>query len=305
MPCVVVLYHSGCEYTVDVSMLPDGVMPWNKGAHCRKFMEAEGEYVCEDVNVPKTAKLRFWGEWEPQSRVSKLQGKSPKFMHVPFVSYPLPALPGRSHAASCGATDTCGGEGCNPAGNLAATDPFVFGDSFYYTICQQMKKDGTPLPVMQGLEDGSLILFGSRFQGDFVLDTLFVVREGISYQTENIEQALSCHVSPDYPRLMQLSRGLTLKCYIGANYSNPMDGMYSFAPCRVSDGGQVGFGRPVISEEIFNSCGLEHHIMSDGQQNQGRKVSKATPEQARKIWECIRKSIRTQGYLEGVRFRYK
>lgn len=311
LPCVVIFYHPGGEYDDAVDSLSSGIFAWNtRDYHRRKFLEAEGDYVCPDSDVPQTAKLRFWGEWEPDSYVRKLRGKSPKFLHEPFVTYPLPALPKRVHGASCGGAkaeevSTCGG-GC--AGSISKakqnTDPFVFGDSFYYTICKQISGEKAKPTSLQQLANGSIILFGSRVNKAFALDTVFVVKGGIPYQTDDIVSKLSGKVTEDYPNLMQLSRGLTLTCFVGASVSDPKDGMYSFVPCRVSDGGDVGFARPTLSADDFKSCGMGH-VLSNGQQNQGKKVTPVTAEQAQKVWECVRQAVRSQGYLEGVKFRYQ
>jgi predicted nucleotidyltransferase len=63
---------------------------------------------------------------------------------------------------------------------LRNTDPFVFGGKFMYTLCQQYKKEkhtSTLTPTkLHSLEKGSVILFGSRLNHDFVLDTVFVVK---------------------------------------------------------------------------------------------------------------------------------
>lgn len=297
MPSVVVFYHPGSEYKITPDILSKGVFPWNKEAHHRKFLEAEGEYVANESNSPQTAKLRFWGEWEPCSYVRKLQGKSPKYLHIPFVKRPLPVLPTST------VTNRCAGKEGGCGSNLQNSDPFVFADSFYYGICQQITQGGIKSTGMQKLEKGSIILFGSRVNKEFVLDTVFVVGDRKPYTSDNIVSDLSGFVPSDYPNLMQLTKGHSLVCYKGANFLNPMNGMYSFVPCRISDGGNTGFGRPTISPCDFQYRQLEC-IMPDGPKNQGRKVTEVTIEDCQKIWNCVRNAIHSQGYLEGFNFKY-
>ncbi len=58
------------------------------------------------------------------------------------------------------------------------TDPLVFGDHFLYSNCRQ-RQNGK----MRDLAHGSLVLFGSKLGGQFVLDTLFVVDGSAAEQT--------------------------------------------------------------------------------------------------------------------------
>lgn len=297
MPSIVIFYHPGSENVISADILSKGVFPWNKEAHHRKFLEAEGAYVTNESNSPQTAKLRFWGEWEPCSHVRKLQGKSPRYLHTPFVKRPLPALPKTASTGNvrCGVKVGCGS-------NLQNTDPFVFAESFYYGICQQITKKGNSTG-MQELEKGSIILFGSRVNKEFALDIVFVVGDRRPYTTDNILSDLSSFVPSDYPNLMQFNKEHSLVCYKGANFLNPINGMYSFVPCRISDGGDTGFERPTISPCDFQSCQLER-IMPDGPKNQGRKVTEVTIEDCQKVWNSVRNAIHAQDYLEGFNFKY-
>ena len=98
----------------------------------------------------------LWGEWEPPSKVeeSKASGPSyPQYLHRPFLE-PRTEFAGHQN-----------------------TDPFVFGDEFLYTGCQQWrgKPHGNPVQLRY-LLPGSLILFGSCAGDRFLLDTVFVVR---------------------------------------------------------------------------------------------------------------------------------
>src|ERR1700682_1085148 len=100
--------------------------------------------------------LAIWGEWEPQAEcVQTLKGLGvglPKRLWRPY--YDLSTAPP----------------------NRLNTDPLVFG-GFRYTVCQQHRryKSGWRPTGLQQLPAGSVILFGSHLDGDFVLDTMFVV----------------------------------------------------------------------------------------------------------------------------------
>ena len=57
--CFVQFLHPGGEHRPP----PGGVMPWNEGAHQRKFMRAPGSAT--DGRDTTDDELIFWGEWEP------------------------------------------------------------------------------------------------------------------------------------------------------------------------------------------------------------------------------------------------
>jgi hypothetical protein len=144
--------HPGAEHGPD----PDDrtVKRWetDRTEHARKFMVSPGAWR-DDPEAPiKQGEIVFWGEWEAASTVSAvpdpLRG-GPHWLHRPFYE-------GLADAPSNGIRQN--------------TDPFVFGERFLYTYCRQPRNR-----KLRMLSDGSLILFGSKSKGRFVLDTAFVV----------------------------------------------------------------------------------------------------------------------------------
>jgi len=135
--------HPGSEHK------PGGlVIDWNTGAHARKFLRGSGRYV--ERGIVRSGTLVFWGEWEPQSRIVEafddVAGGRPRWLHEPFWQTP---------------SDTR---------SLQNTDPLVFGDRFLYSNCRQHRNR-----KLRHLSPGSIVLFGSKLQREFVLDTVFVV----------------------------------------------------------------------------------------------------------------------------------
>ncbi|MBQ0049293.1 MAG: hypothetical protein KBT12_03495 [Bacteroidales bacterium] len=301
MPSVVVFYHPGAEHSVTRKMLSIGVMPWSTlNYHRRKFLEAYGEYVTIGQKSPAGGKLHFWGEWEPDSYVSKLSNVTPRFLHIPFLKNPSPTIV-PSPGATCNNSISCGGNVIPKTTNsYQNTDPFVFAENFFYSVCQQITHNNNP-SNMTKLCKGRIILFGSRVNDQFALDTVFVVGDSKPFTPNNIFKDLSGFAPNDYPLIMQLSGSQNLVCYKGASYSNPCDGMYSFVPCKTYDKGC--FERPILSISDFASCNMAH-IMSSGNQNQGRKCTTVKPNEAKMIWDCLRQSIQKQGFLEGFNFKY-
>jgi hypothetical protein len=148
--------------------------------------------------------------------------------------------------------------------NLHNTDPFVFG-GFYYTDCKQ----GTSrsLQGMLELDVGSVIIFGSGVRNDhWVLDTLLVVREYVDHTLSNYQQRLKNRVPAGYDQVVlgptygphAARRNSPRRLYIGATFSEPLDGMFSFFPCWPPGDG-MGFARPeiklsrILTKKYFNA----------------------------------------------------
>lgn len=309
MPRVVVFYHPGREYPINgAPKFPETEeMPWNSEPyHRRKFLQAKGEFVASDGQGVESSLLRFWGEWEPDSEMCRLVGDSPRCLHIPFLKKDDQS----KYTPEMGAAPRCGGDNapkCNgkakESKGLQNTDPFVFADHFFYGGCQQNSKKGNPTN-MQSLEKGSIILFGSRLKGKFVLDTVFVVEDEHEYSPGSMATDLKGFAPDVYPYIMQMGGHDKWTCYKGASFQEPFHQMYSFVPCRKCDGSEEqGFDRPVLDDADFKGC-CNKQILSDGQQTQNRKVTPVSDAEAQKIWEAVRNSIRRQGYLEGFNFKY-
>ncbi len=67
--CFVQFIHPGREHVPDKNNHKD----WNIYSHKRKFLVNKGSYVSNASNKEvKVAEIGFWGEWEPQSQVIKV-----------------------------------------------------------------------------------------------------------------------------------------------------------------------------------------------------------------------------------------
>lgn len=155
--CFVQFPHPGPEHQPDAENFKD----WNRGTHKRKFLKGHGRYVKD--NREFNDDIAFWGEWEPQSRVIKsyrdVKTDDPACLYEPYY------------------------ESVDDKLKCQNTDPFVFGEQFYYTACRQHhNKKPTQLRY---LNRGSVILFGSCLHSRFVLDTVFVVAGHIDHTKLN------------------------------------------------------------------------------------------------------------------------
>ncbi len=208
-----------------------GFMGWNVGDHCRKFLETNGTWVSNSDSG--SGPLRFWGEWEAPSTWLRLERPTdkrlPRFLHKP-------AAPGR------------------PEGRRQNTDPLVMG-GFVYSNCRQHRlKDEPSLTKMTNLDVGSVILFGSKFRREWVLDTVFVVAERQEFGPADVEELAAespllgdAVLRPLYSRPGE-RRDFVL--YRGATADAPVDGRYSFVPAIPAERGS--FARPKIDHPAMN-----------------------------------------------------
>lgn len=214
---------------------------WNNTpTHWRKFIKHKGWYL-DNVGgqlstEPRVAELYFWGEWEPQSQF-ELTGNL--FLNKE-------RLPHAIHSPSF-SDDNKGRHN---------TDPFVFGDHFYYTNCKQ-KQIGNGKKMLS-LPQESIILFGSEInKSDFTIDTVFVVSDSETVSEYKLH-------TENYPSILRkmtidLNGGLSdwHKLYKGKmynlskQYAENIKSTFCFFPCKV-DCGDIGFARPIINWRKFN-----------------------------------------------------
>lgn len=232
MPCFIQFMHNGRESVPDSRTCRS----WNRGDHRRKFLKCDG--IRLDGNWRKLhGDILFWAEWEPESLVIKELKtplkEGPRYIYRPFYIIPK-SYKGRQN-----------------------TDPFVYGREFRYSLCQQPSH-----PSLRNLERGSVILFGSRIDRKFALDTLFVVSDYVDYDPRNCKAVLQ-QVDETYKivTMNPILEGKKVVCrrtctqeinvttcrsYRGATFDNKINGMFSFFPCQAYTEDSVGFARPTI-----------------------------------------------------------
>lgn len=272
MPFVVQFPHPGREHKPSPPAIGT-VMPWNRGAHGRKFLRSPAEYL--DVSGPQQGEVGFWGEWEAQSRVLdvwKKDGGKPRFLHEPFYDPP---------------TDS------RDRQNI---DPFVFGDEFLYTNCKQLSSK-----KLRNLTPGSLILFGSGSKPGFVLDTVFVVGDDAPRPYEIGER----HVLPQRPEtdplifqpLSTSTRHLGMSCraYQSRPYKAGDDRPFSFVPCRPLHDPELRFARPLL-EPVGPLDGLINPLLF-----MSTRVTHVDEDTLTAAWTHVRTVMESQQLKLGVR----
>lgn len=259
---VVQFMHPGNEHRVS----KDGWTRWNDGNHCRKFMVTSGRSF-DNEGVHIDSNLLFWGEWEAPSR-RVFQWEREQGLPENLV---VPCFPGNAVASK----------------GLQNTDPYVFGDEFKYTLCKQSKRTGAPT-FLANLAPGTLLLFGSKVNQEFLLDTAFVISAGVVHNSNSWSQELS-HLSEIYRAVTlepmywdpNTKPETSFQLYTGATPDKPKDGMFSFFPCQIESSLPHRFQRPRIDVP-----GVINHSLMMG--------SKRTPmslDEISRTWQTVKDQV--------------
>jgi hypothetical protein len=285
--CFVQFIHPGGEHIPDNGLIRE----WNRNKHKRKFLRQAGKYIAGG-KVEK-GEMVFWGEWEPESKAERIENPiihGPHYIHKPYYVGP------KSYDG------------------LQNTDPFVFGEQFHYTWCQQRTKKGAATQLRH-LSKGSVILFGScEDKNVFVLDTVFVVDRWIDHARQDYRKALAEKISQEYQEITILPgyqepsderKGCALemkscasadsqeawRLYFGVTHDNPLHGMYSFFPCQQYQAKSKGFARPRIS--------LPGRITDN--LNQGKKYrNNLSLDEMKLLWDKVVKQVKKERLALGV-----
>lgn len=270
--CFVQFPHPGGEHGPDA----DGgaLKRWERDTndHARKFMVAPGAWRDDPDGPTHQGEVVFWGEWEAESTVGTIVSRvagEPRWLHRPFF------------------------EGVQAAPTDAVrqnTDPFVFGDRFLYTYCRQPGNR-----KLRKLADGSLILFGSKKNQRFVLDTVFVVAESLDHTRETYVDVAASRTSEVFllttldPMYEQGTKGCRL--YFGATADGPINGMFSFVPC-VPAREERTFARPAID--------LPEPLVNPNRTQQAGTINVVDPDELSELWHRVVAQVSEQGCALGV-----
>lgn len=257
--------HPSAEHTIKTGTnwyLADG-----KNKHRRKFLKIEGSYI--DKNKLIVSDLVFWSELEAPCKIigrpfAHKNRNFPKIIFEPeYNKY-------TEHIVK----------------NNMNSDPFFFGNQFYYGICKQLKKKkGTDKRIntsLSKLEENTIILFGSKIKGNFRLDSLFVVDKGRECNLKNYNSfknemdliAFNLNILPifngDHNEEF-LSREEYFTLYSGKMY-NGKNEIYSFSPCKKYFGIDLEkslFERPIIKSKYLNqSLSRNYEIINFQSENE-------------------------------------
>ena len=303
--------HPGSQPSLNKDERNLNIKGWNNGSHKRKFMKAIGQYVLNNNTLSHKQDLLFWGEWEPMSFVTKYYKQKdyriyPKHLHEPFLQV---GNHGRVviNVQGLPPINTNNVNSKNKKYKLQSTDPFVFADCFYYAICKQ-----DVYKSLRNLDPGSIILFGSTILKSnigpyFALDTVFVVSDNKDYTFNTHLSDLNGFVPAYYGDIecFYINKNAfpgTYKCYKGASFQNPFNGMFSFVPCKDISHINNGFERVILTEKDLQQFNgkpvLTNNLM------QGLKKTKTDLAFNQQIWNRLCQIVRKQGFELGLNFEY-
>jgi len=141
---------------------------------------------------------------------------------------------------------------------------------------------------------GSVVLFGSKVQGRFSLDTVLVVARSSTYvPIHGVDggDAIDALVI-DPLAASEKDSGSTFRLYEGATAAEPVDGMFSFVPCTPYDGQRRGFARPQLDLGDL----LNHNL------TQNVRCTLATAGEAIEVWQRVVHQVLDAGLVLGTSF---
>ena len=283
--CFVQFLHPGVEHK------PDKDNHWNTGKHKRKFLKRNGEYLNDNKKV--CGEIVFWGEWEAQSKVDKIENSipyGPNYIYKPY--YEIDEIYKKLQ-------NNKSNRSCSQSNQLQNTDPFVFGEHFFYRNCLQVRKGKRN--QLSYLEKGSVILFGSCLNKNFVIDTVFVVGDYIDYNPKGYNLLKDKLKLPEEyidvtlePLSRQFKYDIELRLYISATYEKPFEdtGMFSYFPCQPYRENTQGFSRPNVKLKDIISQELNQNIKLSGCNNIDEVKSR---------YLVVTKQITNQGLNLGIK----
>lgn len=262
-------------------------VPWNTaGSHFRRLVNHPGQYV-NQANECHDGDLDFWTEWECETRAASLPRSLP--CGQPFAEFEhsvkYPSVPKPHNGVTC----------------CENTDPCVFGMTFKYCFCRQSQVH------LRNLARGSVILFGSRNNGIYFVDTIFVV--GASAQPYTLATTNTIAASQAYHRaslgpLIGIRSTTAYSFYRGATFAEPVNGMFSFTPARIHGRGNYHERCKVDLGALNRICPIR--TCSNGLFNidscQRATVRVFDDSIARAVWTEIRRQVENNGFLLGTHF---
>lgn len=293
--CFVQFLHPGGEHWPDKGDRKS----WNRAEfpHRRTFVKNRGRYVAGDVVEEND--IVFWCEWEPEAELVQTID-SPSRVGPNHIFEPYYVVP-------------------ESYWGLHNTDPFVFGDEFYYTWCRQIRRSGAQTQLCY-LAAGSVILFGSCRDESFILDAVLVVDQAVWHRRDNYRDVLrglipqayaEVTIAPSYGEHATKDFGCGPKragakpkracaepspvaanrLYFGAMYDRPYAGMYSFFPCKPYNPHDAIFERPRIQIP---------GVIADRKTMGYTLNPQPNREESKKLWDKVVKQVTDQNLMLGV-----
>jgi len=158
------------------------------------------------------------------------------------------------------------------------------------------------------LDIGSLILFGSSVDLNFVIDTVFIVGDKKTYNTSNIENIGDDTLYPEIVLKMACkndkSVGEQYTLYYGATYKDraKFNGMFSFVPAKKYSGEEQGFPRLYFPDYFYETENNKLNKYISKRLTQGIKLKHdLSINEVKAFWEYIKNEV-SKKYVLGIDF---
>ena len=265
--------HPGREH----AMPAGGQRPWKLGSemHGRTFLQSSGTYRRAVRGKDRRGDVAFWGEWEGA-------------VDLVTAVEQLPAGPRWLCRPDPLGTPPVSDDGTPPQN----TDPYVWGNSIRYTFCRQPGNG-----KLRRMGRGSVILFGSSVKHRFVLDTVLVVAGWVEHERRDdlIGHTDKAHIRATIDPMYGWGEAKrTYRLYVGATPEAPVNGMFSFLPCRPAAGSRSGFVRPAL--EL-------HGLVNPNARMQARMLD-VHPERIPEFWREVVETVRSEGLALATRLDF-
>lgn len=287
---IIQFIHPGPEFPINdrnSQLLNNGkrAVQWStEPNHYRRLVRHHGSFV--DANgVINDGEVAFWTEWEAHTIATRF-GRAVSRLHAKYYHeiQTLIVPQGVGNRVNCRA-------GAN--NGLLNTDPCVFGRTFKYALCQQHENG-----VLRSLAENSLILFLSRIQGTYYLDTLFVVGESRDYTTGSANNIIC---SNEYRTLTldRLSKGQNFTFYRGKRYPQ-CHTLFSFTPAKVWSNDDDVRARCPLNLQAINQ--IARRDIFSTRLTQGFKATISNANLVSRVWNEIVRQVRQNQFVLGSHF---
>lgn len=258
----------------------EGIRQWNNlDVHKRKFIFSKDVAYIDSSLKEKRGDLTFWGEWEPHSSFKLISKSSrdfygPRMIHFPYFDKKYDGS--KKHT----------------------TDPYVFGENFWYTHCKQ--NPNQPNQALKSLEEDSIIIMGSERAEDksFLVDTVFVVEKRFSQHEMRANKKFlpkllletNLEINENH-ELLDASKYSDFGFYKGKNHK--VSNMFSFVPAKKYNKTDKGHERLII-----NTYDKFYNFQRAGAGSVNRVVKKSNSvDEIKEYWDMIVSDAFNQGFV--------
>ncbi|HWP00633.1 MAG TPA: hypothetical protein VNL74_08420 [Methylococcus sp.] len=168
----------------------------------------------------------------------------------------------------------------------------VFGDRFLYSNCRQARNR-----KLRELAPGSLVVFGSKHRGEFVIDTVFVVGDetqdflGATADEVGVDELVRAVVFDPLRRNPKTAHQ-QFRLYRGRTFAEAPSGPFSFVPCRSYNEADPAFARPILR---LPPRWIEPNLAM------AARVTAASATEVHQLWGEIVDQVQADGLALGVR----